>query len=87
LFNKLRDAKKDFYGLIYSDNISDSLMSAEADSIAQKQKILDMQMFRYFKSIRNICTPGQLQEFDSTIKKVVVRMVGHPGKGHQEHKK
>lgn len=86
LFNELRDAKKDFYGLIYADNISDSLINADADSIAQKQKTLDMQMFRYFKSIRNICTPGQLQKFDSTIKKVVVRMVGRPGKDHQGHK-
>jgi Spy/CpxP family protein refolding chaperone len=82
----VRNAKKDFYGLIYSNNISDSLINADADSIAQKQKILDMQMFAYFKNIRNICTPEQTQKFDSTLKKEVARMVGRPGKDQQQRK-
>ena len=87
LFNEVRNAKKDFYGLIYSENISDSLISADADSIAGKQKLLDMQMFAYFKKIRNICTPDQTQKFDSTLKKEVSRMVGRPGRDNQQHKK
>jgi Spy/CpxP family protein refolding chaperone len=87
LFNEVRNAKKDFYSLIYSENISDSLINADADSIAQKQKSLDMQMFLYFKNIRNICRPDQTQKFDSTIKKEVARMVGRNGKENQEHKK
>lgn len=87
LFNDVRNAKKEFYGLIYSLNIPDSLIKADADSIAQKQRILDMQMFSYFKNIRNICTPEQTQKFDSVIKKVVVRMVGRPGKDNRENKK
>jgi Spy/CpxP family protein refolding chaperone len=76
LFNDLRKAKKDFYGLLYSGNMPDSLIQHNADSIAQKQRNLDMQMFLYFKSIKDICTPDQQQKFDSTIKKVVQRMVG-----------
>lgn len=80
LFNEVRNAKKDFFGLIYSSNVPDSLLKADADSIAQKQKILDLQMFTYFKNIRNICTPDQTQKFDSVIKKVVVRMVARPRK-------
>lgn len=80
LFGELRTAKKDFYELLYSSAVSDSLITADADSIAQKQKNLDIQMFRYFKSIRDICAPEQLQGFDSTIKKVVIRMVGRSGK-------
>ncbi len=87
LFNDVRNAKKDFYGLVYSSNVSDSLLKADADSIAQKQKTLDMQMFIYFKNIRNICTPEQTQKFDSVIKKVVVRMVSRPGKENHENKK
>jgi periplasmic protein CpxP/Spy len=59
---------------------------ADADSIAQKQKTLDMQMFSYFKNIRNICTPDQVQNFDSTLKKEVTRMVGRPGKDQQQRK-
>jgi periplasmic protein CpxP/Spy len=87
LFNEVRNAKKDFYGLIYSSNVADSLINADADSIAKKQKTLDLQMFTYFKNIRNICTPEQTQKFDSVIKKVVVRMVGRPGKDNHENKK
>ena len=87
LFNEVRNAKKDFYALIYSSNVPDSLIKADADAIAQKQKTLDMQMFSYFKNIRNICVPDQTQKFDSVIKKVVVRMVGRPGKDNRENKK
>ncbi|HEY5408431.1 MAG TPA: hypothetical protein VIJ92_15160 [Ginsengibacter sp.] len=80
LFNELRNAKKDFYALMYSKNISDSLLNADMDSIAEKQKTLDLQMFRYFNNIRNICTTGQLQKFDSAINRQVLRMVGgRPG--------
>jgi hypothetical protein len=87
LFNEVRNSKKEFYGLIYSSNIPDSLLNADADSIAQKQKRLDLQMYNYFKNIRNICTSGQTQEFDSVIKKVVVRMVARPGKDNREKQK
>jgi Spy/CpxP family protein refolding chaperone len=87
LFGELRAAKKDFYDLLYADTISDSLVIVDADSIAQKQKRLDLQMFRYFKNIRNICTPDQLQKFDSTVNKVVIRMVGRSGKGNHDNKK
>lgn len=87
LFNEVRNAKKDFYGLIYSQNISDSLINADADSIAQKQKSLDMQMFGYFKNIRTICTSSQIQKFDSALKKEVARMVDKPARNNQEHKK
>jgi Spy/CpxP family protein refolding chaperone len=87
LFNEVRNAKKDFYGLIYSENIPDSLINADADSIAQKQKSLDMQMFGYFQNIRNICKPDQIQKFDSKLKKEVVRMVDKPARNSQGHKK
>jgi Spy/CpxP family protein refolding chaperone len=87
LFNEVRNAKKDFYGLLYSSNVPDSLIHADADSIANKQKTLDLQMFDYFKNIRNMCTPDQTEKFDSVIKKVVVRMVGRPGKENRENRK
>lgn len=84
LFNEVRSAKKDFYGLINSTQVSDSLLNADADSIAQKQKNLDLQMFRYFKNVRGICTDSQTQKFDSLMKKVVGRMIGRPGPPHQK---
>lgn len=82
-FNEVRKSKKDFYELISSGQVSDSMLNADADSIAQKQKNLDMQMFLYFKNVRKICTAEQTGRFDSLMKKVVGRMTGRPG----EHKK
>jgi len=78
LFDQLRNSKTNFYKLMYSSSNSDSLINANADSIAQKQKALDVHMFRYFKNVRNICQPGQLTKFDSTIAQDIVRMIGGP---------
>ncbi|MEO8720108.1 MAG: hypothetical protein ABI372_03325 [Ginsengibacter sp.] len=87
MFNDVRKSKKDFYALIYLSNVTDSIMNADADSIAQKQRSLDIQMFGYFKNIRSICLPHQLQKFDSTLKKEVSRMVDKPSRNNSDHKK
>ena len=84
MFDEVRQAKKDFYALISSAQLSDSLVNADADSIAQKQKQLDLQMFGYFKNVRAICTQAQQPKFDSLMKKVVVRMIGRPGQPHKK---
>jgi Spy/CpxP family protein refolding chaperone len=84
MFDEVRAAKKDFYGLMNSTQISDSLVNADADSIAQKQKHLDLQMFGYFKNVRAICTDAQKPKFDSLMKKVVMRMIGRPGQPHKK---
>lgn len=83
LFDELRKAKTDFYNLIYASQVSDSSVNRAADVIAEKQKTLDLQMLNHFQLVRNICTPDQLQKFDTTIKKVIVRMTIRPGReGH-----
>ncbi len=87
IFSDLRKEKKNFYELIYTSQASDSLINANADSIAQKQKYLDLQMLHYFENIKNICSPGQKQKFDSVINKVVVRMVGRPGRVNRNSQK
>ena len=87
LFDELRQSKMDFYDLIYSSQISDSTLNKAADIIAERQKALDLYMFDHFKKVRNICTPDQLQKFDSTIKKVLIRMTSKNGKDdHNQHK-
>lgn len=86
LFNDVRVAKRNFYELLYMPAAPDSLLDRYADSIALKQKVLDRNMLRYFKNIRNLCTPEQTQKFDSTIKKQVSRMIGRSGRGNSERK-
>lgn len=80
LFDGLRKSKMDFYSMIYSSGVGDSALNNDANLIAEKQKVLDVKMFNYFKQVRNICTPEQLQKFDSSIKKVFIRMTGRAGK-------
>jgi protein CpxP len=82
LFDELRKAKTDFYNLIYISQVSDSSVNRAADIIAEKQKTLDLQMLNHFERVRNICTPDQLQKFDTTIKKVIMRMTSRPGRDH-----
>ena len=84
-FDELRKSKMDFYHLIYSSQVSDSSVSRAADLIAERQKVLDLHMFHHFKMVRNICTPDQLQKFDSTIEKVFIRMTDKPGKDGHTH--
>jgi Spy/CpxP family protein refolding chaperone len=84
MFDEVREARKNFYDLINSTQVSDSLLNADADSIAQKQKHLDLQMFGYFKNVRAICTELQKPRFDSLMKKVEMRMIGRPGQPHKK---
>lgn len=84
LFDELKKAKTDFYNLLYAPQMPDSAVNKAADAIAEKQKTLDLQMFNHFATVRSICTPGQLEKFDTTIKKVIARMTSRPGKeGHR----
>ncbi len=85
LFEDLRKAKANFYELMSTSKVSDSSVIKAADLIAEKQKTLDLQMFNHFQMVRNICTPDQLQKFDTTIKKVITRMTARPGKDAHEH--
>lgn len=76
-FGELRTAKDRFYGLLSSSVAADSLtIVSAADSIAAKQKQIDMQTFRHFRQVRNICTPAQQPAFDSMVQQVIRRMSG-----------
>ena len=79
LFSKIRKSKDNFYSLLYTENVPDSTVNALSDSIAVNQKTLDLQMFTYFQKVRLLCTPDQIPKFDSSIKKVVMKMTGRQG--------
>lgn len=80
LFDQVRKAKIDFYNLLFAPQVSDSALNNAANEIAEKQKNLDLHMYNHFKVVRNICTPDQLQKFDSSILKVINRMTGRQGR-------
>ena len=86
LFDSLRISKEKFYALLEQSTVSDSIMHNYADKIAMSQKQLDLQMFNYFQQVRKLCTPQQLPQFDSLIKKTVIKMIGG-GRSHNQNDK
>jgi len=75
LFDDLRKSKENLYDLLYLPQVPDSVINNAANQIAEKQKNLDMEMFSHFKMYRRICDSNQLQKFDTTIKKVITRLI------------
>lgn len=73
-FSEMRIAKDNFFKLIRNSAIPDSVINAAADTIAAKQKKIDLKTFRYFQRLRNICTPQQQPAFDSVVSQVLKKM-------------
>lgn len=78
-FSGMRSAKEKFYNTLL-EPVDDSSMLALADSIGSIQKQTDIHMLNYFNRIRQICTPEQLPAFDSTITRIVNKMIGRQGR-------
>lgn len=76
LFQKVNNSKEQFYKLALSPVANDSIIHSKADSIGYHQKNADLQMFRYFVQLRNLCTPEQLAKFDSNYPIVIRKMIG-----------
>ncbi len=75
-FADVKKAKFSFYHLLNSmPAVSDSTLENAADIIGQKQKELDINIFRHFTRIKAICTPGQLPKFDTAMSELVERMI------------
>jgi Spy/CpxP family protein refolding chaperone len=80
LFEDLRVTKNNFFVLV-KDPVSDSDVDSLASIIGQKQKSLDLQVFRTIQEVRSLCTPEQQAKFDSLLPKIAYKMVGHIRKG------
>ena len=70
LFENIRKNKNEQLKQLVADNFSDSTINLVADQSAAKQKIMDVQMSNYIKSIRQLCTMEQLPKFDSLLSTV-----------------
>ncbi len=69
----LRKVRVNFYHLMSSQNVNDSLLNAAADSIGYRQKLLDLETFEHFKILRKLCTPEQEAKYDSMVQHLVHR--------------
>lgn len=87
LFGAVRKSKDSLYSLLYHTQVPDSLIQIRGDEIAKNQKELDLRMFSYFRKIRELCTTEQLPQFDSSMKKVIMRMTSRRNRDHGHEKK
>jgi Spy/CpxP family protein refolding chaperone len=75
LFDSLQKAKTTFYGQLGKPGITDSSLEQAASNIGERQKTIDLQLFRHLAAIRTICTPEQQPRYDSLINKVTKRII------------
>ena len=75
-FDDLRKAKDSFFHLLSVENADDFTLNNAADSIAYRQKALDLEAFAHFKELRKLCTPDQQPKYDSLVQRMFHRMAG-----------
>ena len=73
LFDTLKNDKENHFKLLALDNFSDTAIFKTANTIATKQKEIDIVLYKHYKEIRNICSPEQLPKFDSLFYKILNR--------------
>jgi periplasmic protein CpxP/Spy len=76
LFEDLQNAKNEFYLLLKSPETPDSVINTAASKIAQKQKMIDLQVFQHFRNSRLVCTEEQRPKYDSLVQIIIKRMSG-----------
>lgn len=89
IMQDIRRAKDSFFSLMRLPEMpSDSVLMAGADNIAAKQKYQELQSFRHFRQVRELCNDEQKPKFDTLIKKMINRSFGRsPEKGKKDTEK
>lgn len=72
-FADIKVARDRFFRLM-DMSIPDSLTLAYADSIAIKQKEIDLRTLRHFREVRAICTDEQRPRYDSVMNDIMRKM-------------
>jgi len=80
LSDDIRRSKDSMFRLLGNREISDSVIHHLAGDIAMKQKEMDLRAFNHFRRVRQLCTPEQLQKYDSLVVKMI-RKMGNSRKG------
>lgn len=87
IFRSLNTSKDSFYNHVSDPAIDSVQLRVLLDSIAIKQKMLDMQMLIHFRNTRNLCTPEQKPVYDSLVQNVIRRMLSPFRKPDNKQKK
>jgi len=87
MYDEMRKAKDSLFHLLKDSAVSDSTAAKAADLIAQRQKMLDLQTFAYFRKVRGLCTPEQLPRYDSVIQNMFSKMNRPPRRSDSDSSK
>lgn len=86
LFDSMQKGKELLFKLTQTAAVEDSVVQNAAASIAASQKLMELQSFRHFKQVRDLCTQEQLPRYDSVLKKIVSKR-GKPQQPQGDQKK
>jgi len=73
LFNSVRTAKEEFFGLIKETNVNEHLVDSFANRIAERQFAADKLTFEHFRRERALYNPDQQKKYDELVIKMIQR--------------
>ena len=73
MYDAVKIEKENAFKKLANDNFSDSSIFTAVARATDKQKEIEITMFKYFKDIRTLCTPAQQPAFDSLFYKMLNR--------------
>ncbi|HWC52851.1 MAG TPA: Spy/CpxP family protein refolding chaperone [Chitinophagaceae bacterium] len=82
ILKEVRKAKDSLFSIMRLPEIPDSLLENAAENLAQKEKAQELQSFRHFRKVRDLCTEEQKPKFDTLISKIINRSFARPS-GHK----
>jgi protein CpxP len=74
LFEDLGKTKDSFYQLLSKPSVPDSQLNTLAAAIGLKQQGIEIQFFKNFKNVRELCTDAQKIKYDSLLPSIVHKL-------------
>lgn len=71
MFEALKNDKDGEFKELATGNFNDTAIAKSANTIALKQREIEMVLYQHYKEIRNLCSPQQQPAFDSLFYKVL----------------
>ncbi len=85
ILKEVRKAKDSLFSIMRLPDTPDSILEKAAEDLSQKEKAQELQSFRHFREVRELCTDEQKPKFDSLIDKIINRSFGRsPGRSGQQ---